>query len=715
MIEEMGKKNHKAGKSTEKSEANTPSDELFRLMIEDAAVGIFQCALDGRLMMVNSEMARLFGYDSAGEMMSMVAGDAVHKLYVNPDDFTQFRLLVSLQGRINHFDVLNFRKDGNQFWVRMNARAVMDADEQKVISFHVFLSDVTDQKQAEFWLQQQNEYLIALQETTLDLSSQLDLNVLFEHIVKRAGALLGTSSGYLDLIDPESMQLVPCIGLGLLVESLNHCAKPGEGVAGKVCQTGRPIVVADYDHWAGRIKTFSQNTIGSILGVPLLSGTRVMGVLGLAYEKGSNRVFKQDAVDLLTQFARFVVIAIENVRLYSMAQQELAERKQAEAALSKWAHIFEHAEWGIFVSMTDALTLDLMNPALARMHGDSVTELVGRPITDLFAPEQRSDILGLIKLAYQNGHLAFETTNLRKDGSQFPAIIDITVVKDENGEVLYRAVNVQDITDYQQIQQELSRLNAELEQRVLQRTKQLEESNQELEAFAYSISHDLRAPLRIINGYSNILLEDFSANFPVEARDYILRMDLNTKWMGKLIDDLLAFSRVGRKVLERRKVYPVDMINQVYEELESERRNRKVDLLVMDLPVCFVDPDLFKMVFANLISNAMKFTRNRNTAQIEIGFLPCPSLSEKIQTQLGERCPGVYYIKDNGVGFDMQYAEKLFGVFQRLHPIAEFEGTGVGLANVQRIIQRHGGYVWAEAEVNQGATFFFSLEGMESV
>jgi signal transduction histidine kinase len=238
----------------------------------------------------------------------------------------------------------------------------------------------------------------------------------------------------------------------------------------------------------------------------------------------------------------------------------------------------------------------------------------------------------------------------------------------------------------------------ELEQRVIERTAQLEAANKELEAFSYSISHDLRAPLRAIHGFSRIVLEAHAPHLADEAQRYLHLVCANAQHMGQLIDDLLTFSRLSRQPLKRQRVVCADLVRQVLEELEGEHAGRRVDIAVGALPLCQADPALLKQVLVNLCANALKFTRQREVAVIEIG---CHEAG-------GE---SVYFVKDNGIGFDMQYVGKLFGVFQRLHRTDEYDGTGVGLAIVQRIIHRHGGRVWAEAAVNQGATFSFTLGG----
>jgi light-regulated signal transduction histidine kinase (bacteriophytochrome) len=246
--------------------------------------------------------------------------------------------------------------------------------------------------------------------------------------------------------------------------------------------------------------------------------------------------------------------------------------------------------------------------------------------------------------------------------------------------------------------EEIRRLNADLEQRVIERTRQLEAANRELEAFAYSVSHDLRAPLRAVNGFANMLLKKASSQLDPNSQRYLHLICDNAQHMGHLIDDLLAFSRLSRQPLQTQPVVPAVLVSHVLDELQADRDGRQVECLIGELPPCQADPALLKQVYINLLSNALKFTQPRADARVEVGAY-------------ADQGQCVYYVKDNGVGFDMQYVAKLFGVFQRLHRAEEFEGTGVGLAIVQRIIHRHGGRVWAEAAVGQGATFYFTLPG----
>jgi PAS domain S-box-containing protein len=246
-------------------------------------------------------------------------------------------------------------------------------------------------------------------------------------------------------------------------------------------------------------------------------------------------------------------------------------------------------------------------------------------------------------------------------------------------------------------------------------TQRLKQANEELESFSYSVSHDLRAPLRAIDGFSRILQDEYAPTLSSEVQRYLGIVRSNAQQMDNLIDDLLAFSRLSRTPLNTQSVSPADLVHQVMEELAHEYEGRRVEINIAELPTCQADPALLRQVCVNLLSNAIKYTRERETARIEVGTVGIEDFRSQMadlegdQSEISDLQSAIYFVRDNGVGFDMRYADKLFGVFQRLHRPEEYEGTGVGLAIVQRIIRRHGGRVWAKAEVNRGATFYFTI------
>jgi PAS domain S-box-containing protein len=280
-----------------------------------------------------------------------------------------------------------------------------------------------------------------------------------------------------------------------------------------------------------------------------------------------------------------------------------------------------------------------------------------------------------------------EIKNRAKDGSFYWVATTIVPFLNEQGKPRQYVAIRADITERKLAEEKIRLLNTHLEQRVAERTA-------ELESFSYSVSHDLRAPLRAMGGYARMLQEDLGQQLAPEVSHRLERIYENANKMGQLIDGLLAFSRLSRQPLKKQKVSPASITRRVLEELQPEQAGRPVQIAIGELPDCRADATLLQQVFTNLLSNALKYTRHRNPAVVQVGW---------------DREQRAYFVKDNGAGFDMHYADKLFGVFQRLHRADEFEGTGVGLAIVQRIVYRHGGKIWAHAERDKGATFHFTL------
>ncbi len=287
------------------------------------------------------------------------------------------------------------------------------------------------------------------------------------------------------------------------------------------------------------------------------------------------------------------------------------------------------------------------------------------------------------------------------DGQFHTFLTRVQPVRDASGQIVQWFGTNTDIESLKQAEEVITRLNSELEQRVIQRTSELEAANKELEAFSYSVSHDLRAPLRSIDGFSRIILEEYSDKFDAEGKRLLNIIRSNTQKMGELITDLLDLSRVGRDEMKTVRIDMSTLANSIFHEVVPPDARNQYSISIGALPDAYGDPSLMRQVWRNLISNAIKFTAPKDVRRIEIG-----GRTEESQT--------VYFIRDSGVGFDPQYTHKLFGVFQRLHKTEEFEGTGVGLAIVQRIVHRHGGQAWAEGKIGAGATFYFSLTSKES-
>ena len=330
------------------------------------------------------------------------------------------------------------------------------------------------------------------------------------------------------------------------------------------------------------------------------------------------------------------------------------------------------------------------------IHGYRAEEILGRSFSIFHLENPDWNAQDVLRRAATEGRFESEGWRVRKDGSRFWANTVFTPIHDEGGRLWGFAKITRDLTERKHAEEEIARLNADLERRVHARTAELEAANAELEAFSYSVSHDLRAPLRAIDGFSQALMEDFTDQIPAAASDYLRRIVAATRRMADLIDGLLDLSRVSRAEMRWQEVDLSAMARQEAEALEKAEPRRRVEWVIPDSLLTRGDPRLLRVALDNLIGNAWKFTAGKESARI----------------QLGQRTNGegrAYFVADDGAGFDMAYAEKLFGAFQRLHSEREFEGTGIGLATVRRVINRHGGRIWAEAAPGHGATFFFTL------
>ena len=466
--------------------------------------------------------------------------------------------------------------------------------------------------------------------------------------------------------------------------------------ASKVCiETGQPVDIECH----GGIRLFA---------APIRAGDEIVGCMNFGYgdpPRASDKLQEiaskyrvsvdelREAADSYESRPAFLIDIARN-HLLSLARLigEMVERKRADQQLRRLATILIDSNDAITVQNLDGTILS-WNHGAERVYGYTEQEALGMNIRELVPDSERAQADHFVD-QIRSGELAesLETQRQTKDGRVLDVWLTLTALTDETGKPTAVATTERDITERKRAEQRIQVLNAELEQRIVE----LSAVNKELEAFSYSVSHDLRAPLRGIDGFARMLLEDHADQLDTEGKRRLNVIRSSAEQMAQLIDDLLTFSRLGRKHMSSSRINMSALAQELFAQLQRDGLDQAVHLRIGALPHADGDRAMIREVLWNLLSNAVKFTRPRKVPMIE--------LAGEVRAD-----ENAYSVKDNGVGFDMKYAEKLFQVFQRLHDAKEFEGTGIGLALVQRIIHRHGGRVWAEAKTGEAATFHFTL------
>jgi len=554
----------------------------------------------------------------------------------------------------------------------------------------IYGTDITERKKKEEELNRLNRTLRAVSNSSQAMLRSTNeteyLNEVCRIVVEDCGHAM-VWIGYAE--DDEDKTVRPVAYAGFdegYIERLNVTwadTKRGRGPTGTAIRTGKPSGCANmmtdplFAPWR---KDAIERGYASSIVLPLMAGGRAFGAITIYSRKP--KAFSEDEVKLLTELADNLAHGITMIRfriVHAKSQEALRESEE------RYRSLFNAMTEGFALheiicndkgEPCDYRFLDI-NPAFERLTGLKRKEVVGRTVYEVLPDNDPYwvNIYGKVALTGEPAHFENYASALNRHYEVFAY----------RPEPRRFAVVFMDVTERKQAEEELTK-----------RTAQLEAANKELESFSYSVSHDLRAPLRAIDGYARMILKKYGDKFNEDALAKFNTIRTSVHMMGQLIDDLLTFSRLGRKHMSVSKIDMEALIGEVWKELKIINADRNINLKVSGMPPSYGDRALIKQVYLNLLSNAIKFTKHRNPALIEVGGHV-------------DGNEDVYYVKDNGVGFDMQYYDKLFGVFQRLHSPDDFEGTGIGLATVHRIINRHGGRVWAEGKEAEGATFYFSL------
>jgi PAS domain S-box-containing protein len=570
---------------------------------------------------------------------------------------------------------------------------------------------VTKPKQAQqTW--QPNEYLEALHETALALMNRLDLADLLQAIVARAAQLLGTAHGYVSLVEADQKGIEIKVGVGLYSQYIGSCSSPGEGITGKVWQSGQLVVVDDYDAWAERAPNFSYNVVGAVVGLPLKSEGQVVGVLGVAYTPESQRKFGQREVELLSRFAQLASIALDNARLYTAAQQELAERQRAVEALqeseNRYRRLIELSPEMIAVHSEGRFVF--VNMAGVHLLGANTPEdLVGRPILEIVHPDYRELVAWRVRQMQEEGEQVnlLEEKYIRLDGQ----IIDVEVMATPITYAGKSAVQtvVRDITQRNRTQAELQKAK-----------EAAEEASRAKSQFLANMSHELRTPLNAIIGYSSLLREEAEE---AEQREFVPDLQkINTAATHLLhvINDILDLSKLEANQLEL-YLETFDLATFVANVVTTikplvEQNGNLLEVHCADnLGAMYADPVRVRQVLVNLLSNAAKFTENGlitlTVDRINNGGKGRKEENKGFILHPLDKAFILFKVSDTGIGMSAAQREHLFQPFTQvdISTTRKYGGAGLGLVISQRFCQMMGGGITIQSEPDQGSTFTVRL------
>lgn len=626
-------------------------EKLFRLLVASVKdYAIFLIDINGYILSWNEGAANIKGYTT-----NEVVGKHVSIFYQPNDSQKQqlrHNLNHALKNGMQETEGLMVRKDGSVFWAHVVFTTLYN-DNGHLIGFANITRDITERKKAE--------------------DEKAAINTELEKRVKENTEKIITNELRFRKLIENSHD-----GITLLDENLHvtYRSNASERINGWTNEERQQYEVYDLIH-PGDAQLVSEQ-FKQILARP---GQSMSATYRIKHKLGHYIWVECFYTNMLND---------ESIGAIVCNFRDITERKQADEEISKKteqiANIFESITDG-FIALNENLCYTYANKRIGEMLGFEPQELIGKCVWEVFPDAIGSETYQAINIALKEQRYVwnedfFEPLHLWQENHIYPSGTGLSIF-------------IRDITERKYAELEITELNDSLEKKVVERTVQLDAANKELESFSYSVSHDLRTPLRAVNGYAMMLKEDYETQLGEEGGRIINTIMHNARHMGQLIDDLLAFSRLGRKAVVVNDINTTEMVKACTAELLAHEK-QPFNINIPPLPHCQADSSMLKQVWMNLIGNAIKYSAKNGGPHIEIGAIE----------NIGET---VFYVQDNGVGFDMKYSDKLFGVFQRLHRQDEFEGTGVGLALVKRIVEKHGGRIWAKAAPGAGATFSFSL------
>jgi PAS domain S-box-containing protein len=723
------------------------SEAKFRALAEESLVGVYVIQ-DGRFKYVNAAQARILGY-TAEELLALPSVAETVAAEDRPLVAENLRRRVTGETKGLHYEFTAVRRNGERRRLEVLDTAITFAGRPAVLGTAL---DVTDRKQAETDLVRESAVTASMARLAAQLLVAETLDDVCSLALAQARRLIASPYGFAGYVDPTT----GCLVLPTLSRDMwDQCQVAGKKVAfskftnlfGWVVTHKAPLLtntpasdprsvglpaghipierflsvpVLDGESLVGQIAVANGARDYTAADLQTLQRLAVLFALGIRRKRAEESLrVSQREIEVRNRIAQ-VFLTVPDEAMYAQVQAIILEATASESGVfgyldergdfvvptmtrTVWdkcqvpdkRSVFPRETWGESSwprAVREKRTICLNEPSTLTPEGHlAITRHISLPLI------HQGEVVGLIQVANKESDYTPEDVALLETlGGSIAPVLEARLKRERQE------------TARKQAEQGIRQLNADLERRVRERTAELELANHELEAFSYSVSHDLRAPLRGIDGWSQALLEDYGPKLDAQAREYLGRVCGEAQWMGQLIDEMLNLSRVSRQSLESQPVATLTLVSRALERLHAEQAGRQIDLVLGELPPCQGDPRLLEVVWVNLLANALKFTRHQPAARIEVGAIRSDEWRVTSDEKDGPS-PVTYFVRDNGAGFDMAHAGKLFVPFQRLHRQSEFPGTGVGLATVQRIIRRHGGRVWAEGEVGKGATFYFTL------